>query len=127
MIGCSTALRALILRTAGFEEGFPDPGIPPRPPGGRYRSFRAGRCNIEISIRRELLMSFVPTQEIADSELDNIAGGLHSATVSNATAALDSIAPVSGTVATVTGVVEGATGINTAAITGPVTGLVAGL
>ncbi|ALC24958.1 type A2 lantipeptide [Streptomyces pristinaespiralis] len=72
-------------------------------------------------------MSFVPTQEIADSELDNIAGGLHSATVSNATAALDSIAPVSGTVATVTGVVEGATGINTAAITGPVTGLVAGL
>ncbi|MGW0776780.1 type A2 lantipeptide [Streptomyces sp. NPDC002835] len=72
-------------------------------------------------------MSFVPTQEIADSELDNIAGGLHSATVGNATAALDTIAPVSGTIGTVTGVVEGATGINSAAITGPVNGLVAGL
>lgn len=72
-------------------------------------------------------MSFVPTQEIADSELDNIAGGLHSATVSNATAALDTIAPVSGTIAGVTGVVEGATGINTAAITGPANRLVAGL
>ncbi|MGW7357064.1 type A2 lantipeptide [Streptomyces sp. NPDC054802] len=72
-------------------------------------------------------MSFVPTQEIADSELDNIAGGLHSATVGNAAAALDTIAPVSGTIGTVTGVVEGATGINSAAITGPVNGLVAGL
>ncbi|MBT2367409.1 MULTISPECIES: type A2 lantipeptide [unclassified Streptomyces] len=72
-------------------------------------------------------MNFVPTQEISDSELDNVAGGLHSATVSNAAAALDTIAPVSATVATVTGVAEGATGINAAAITGPVNGLVAGL
>ncbi|MEU1282405.1 type A2 lantipeptide [Streptomyces sp. NPDC005805] len=72
-------------------------------------------------------MNFVPTQEISDSELDNVAGGLQSAVVGNATAALDSIVPVSGTVGAVTGVVEGATGINTAAITGPVTGLVAGL
>ncbi|MEU0395568.1 type A2 lantipeptide [Streptomyces sp. NPDC006208] len=72
-------------------------------------------------------MSFIPTQEISDSELDNVAGGLHSAVVGNATAALDTIAPVSATVGTVTGLVEGATGINTAAVTGPVTGLVAGL
>jgi hypothetical protein len=72
-------------------------------------------------------MSFIPTQEISDSELDNVAGGLHSAVVGNATAALDTIAPVSATVGTATGLVEGATGINTAAVTGPVTGLVAGL
>ncbi|MFF3325161.1 type A2 lantipeptide [Streptomyces sp. NPDC002889] len=72
-------------------------------------------------------MSFIPTQEISDSELDNVAGGLHSATVGNATAALDTIAPVSASIGTVTGLVEGATGINAAAVTGPATGLVAGL
>ncbi|QNP61966.1 type A2 lantipeptide [Streptomyces genisteinicus] len=72
-------------------------------------------------------MNFVPTQEISDSELDAVAGGLQSAVLGNATSALDTIAPVSATVGTVTGLVEGATGIDTAAVTGPVTGLVAGL
>ncbi|MFF3290388.1 type A2 lantipeptide [Streptomyces sp. NPDC003023] len=72
-------------------------------------------------------MSFVPTQEIADSELDNIAGGLHSHTVDNVLAAADMIAPVSGTVATATGLVSGVTGVNAAALTGPAAGIVAGL
>ncbi|ATW47159.1 type A2 lantipeptide [Streptomyces xantholiticus] len=72
-------------------------------------------------------MSFVPTQEISDSELDNVAGGLHSQTVDNVVTAANIIAPVSETVATASGVVAGATGINAASISGPVSGLVAGL
>ncbi|MET7510005.1 type A2 lantipeptide [Streptomyces albidoflavus] len=71
-------------------------------------------------------MSYTPqveTAEIADSELDNISGGLVNGLVGSVTASLDSVAPVSDTLGTVTGVVEQTTGLNTA----PVTGLVAGL
>ncbi|AGI86750.1 type A2 lantipeptide [Streptomyces sp. CHA1] len=71
-------------------------------------------------------MSYTPqveTAEIADSELDNISGGLVNGLVGSVTSSLDSVAPVSDTLGTVTGVVEQTTGLNTA----PVTGLVAGL
>jgi hypothetical protein len=65
----------------------------------------------------------VETVEIADAELDNVAGGLQVNALDTATQAVDSVAPVSGIVDTAVGTVEGATGLNTA----PVTGLVAGL
>ncbi|CAM5557016.1 MULTISPECIES: type A2 lantipeptide [Streptomyces] len=65
----------------------------------------------------------VETAEIADSELDNISGGLVSGLVGSVTAGVDSVAPVSETLGAVTGTVEQTTGLNTA----PVTGLVAGL
>lgn len=71
-------------------------------------------------------MSYTPqveTAEIADSELDNISGGLVNGLVGSVTASVDSVAPVSDTLGAVTGVVEQTTGLNTA----PVTGLVAGL
>lgn len=77
-------------------------------------------------MRRELpheLHPQVETAEIADSELDNISGGLVNGLVGSVTTSLDSVAPVSDTLGTVTGVVEQTTGLNTA----PVTGLVAGL
>jgi hypothetical protein len=65
----------------------------------------------------------VETVEISDAELDNVSGGLSLNAVSTLTGTLDSVAPVSSTVDTVVGVVEGVTGLNTA----PITGLVAGL
>lgn len=65
----------------------------------------------------------VETVEISDAELDNVSGGLSSATVDTALAVVNGVAPVDATVATVTGTVEGATGLSLA----PATGLVAGL
>ena len=65
----------------------------------------------------------VQTVEISDAELDNVSGGLSLNAVSTLTGTLDSVAPVSSTIDTVVGTVEGVTGLNTA----PVTGLVAGL
>ncbi|MGW2567249.1 type A2 lantipeptide [Streptomyces sp. NPDC001537] len=65
----------------------------------------------------------VETVEISDAELDAVSGGLSVNAVNSVTGALDGIAPVSGTVDTVVGTVEGVTGLNTA----PLTGLVAGL
>ncbi|WP_405865292.1 MULTISPECIES: type A2 lantipeptide [unclassified Streptomyces] len=65
----------------------------------------------------------VQTVEISDAELDNVSGGLSLNAVSTLTGTLDSVAPVSSTVDTVVGTVEGVSGLNTA----PVTGLVAGL
>ncbi len=65
----------------------------------------------------------VETVEISDTELDAVSGGLSVNAVNTLTGALDSIAPVSGLVDTAVGTVEGVTGLNTA----PVTGLVSGL
>ncbi|MFD8124289.1 hypothetical protein ACFV3T_25020, partial [Streptomyces albidoflavus] len=62
-------------------------------------------------------MSYTPqveTAEIADSELDNVSGGLVNGLVGSVTSSLDSVAPVSDTLGTVTGVVEQTTGLNTA-------------
>ncbi|MCX4820744.1 type A2 lantipeptide [Streptomyces sp. NBC_01142] len=75
-------------------------------------------------------MNFIPqveTQELSDSDLDNVSGGLLGGLVGNATATLDSVAPVSGTLGSVTGTVEGVTGLNTAAVTGLATTTVAGV
>ncbi|CAM5310450.1 MULTISPECIES: type A2 lantipeptide [Streptomyces] len=65
----------------------------------------------------------VETVEIADAQLDAISGGLSVNAVNTVTDTVDSIAPVSGVVDTAVGTVEGVTGLNTA----PVTGLVSGL
>ncbi|MEV8020238.1 type A2 lantipeptide [Streptomyces sp. NPDC086554] len=69
----------------------------------------------------------VETLEIADADLDNIAGGLSAAAVGTVTSTVDSIAPVSSTVAGVVGLVEGTTGLNTAPVAGLATSTVAGL
>lgn len=63
----------------------------------------------------------VETAEIADAELDNVAGGLNA--LNTAVGAVDGVAPVSGVLNTVVGTAEGVTGLDTA----PVAGLVAGL
>ncbi|MFF4803017.1 type A2 lantipeptide [Streptomyces sp. NPDC001351] len=65
----------------------------------------------------------VETVEISDAELDAVSGGLSINAVNSVTGALDGIAPVSSTLGTAIGTVEGVTGLNTA----PVTSLVAGL
>ncbi|MPY56585.1 type A2 lantipeptide [Streptomyces spongiae] len=65
----------------------------------------------------------VETVEISDADLDNVSGGLSVNAVNTLTGALDGVVPLSSTVDTVVGTVEGTTGLNTA----PVTGLVAGL
>ncbi|PNG21183.1 type A2 lantipeptide [Streptomyces cahuitamycinicus] len=65
----------------------------------------------------------VETVEIADTQLDAISGGLSVNAVNTVTDTVDGIAPVSGLVDTAVGTVEGVTGLNTA----PVTGLVSGL
>ncbi|GGN65241.1 type A2 lantipeptide [Streptomyces kronopolitis] len=69
----------------------------------------------------------VQTQEISDSDLDNVSGGLLGGVVGTATSTVDHIAPVSGTVGSVTGLVDGATGVNTSGVVGTATGLVSGL
>jgi hypothetical protein len=65
----------------------------------------------------------VETVEIADTELDNVSGGLAINALNTVTGVVDSVAPVTGLVNGVVDTVEGVTGLNTA----PVTGLVAGL
>jgi hypothetical protein len=65
----------------------------------------------------------VETAEISDADLDNVSGGLSLNAVGTVTGLVDGVAPVSGLVNTVVGTVEGVTGLNTA----PVTGLVSGL
>ncbi|MER6573626.1 type A2 lantipeptide [Streptomyces sp. NPDC001093] len=65
----------------------------------------------------------VETVEISDAELDNVSGGLSLNTLNTVTGAVNGIAPVSGTVDTAIGTVEGVTGLNVQ----PVTNLVAGL
>ena len=65
----------------------------------------------------------VATVEISDAELDNVSGGLAVNALGTVTGLVDGVAPVSGTVDTVVGTVEGVTGLQTA----PVTNLVAGL
>ncbi|OAH10273.1 hypothetical protein [Streptomyces jeddahensis] len=75
-------------------------------------------------------MNFTPqveTREISDADLDNVSGGLVGELVSNVTATVDSVYPVSGTVAGAVSTIEGATGISTAPVTGAVSGLTAGL
>ncbi|MFG2138196.1 type A2 lantipeptide [Streptomyces sp. NPDC048650] len=68
-------------------------------------------------------MREIQTQEIADSELDNVAGGLLGNVVGTVTSTADSVAPVSGVVNTATGLVESTTGVNTQGVTGLVSGL----
>lgn len=65
----------------------------------------------------------VETAEISDADLDNVSGGLNVNAVGTVTGLVDGIAPVSGLLNTAVGTVEGVTGLNTA----PVTGLVSGL
>ncbi|MFD5254239.1 type A2 lantipeptide [Streptomyces bobili] len=65
----------------------------------------------------------VETVEIADTDLDNVSGGLSVNALGTVTGLVDGIAPVSALVDTVVGTVEGATGLSAA----PVTNLVAGL
>ncbi|MFJ7420778.1 type A2 lantipeptide [Streptomyces uncialis] len=65
----------------------------------------------------------VETAEISDSDLDNVSGGLVGDVLGTVTSTADSVAPVSATLGTVTGGVEGTSGLSTA----PVAGLVAGL
>jgi hypothetical protein len=65
----------------------------------------------------------VETVEISDADLDNVSGGLSVNAVNTLTGAVDGIVPLSQTLDTAVGTVEGVTGLNTA----PVTGLVAGL
>ena len=65
----------------------------------------------------------VATVEISDAELDNVSGGLAVNALGTVTGLVDGVAPVSGLANTAVGMVEGATGLNTA----PVTDLVAGV
>jgi hypothetical protein len=65
----------------------------------------------------------VETVEISDAELDNVSGGLQLNALGTVTNLVDGVAPVSGLVNTVVGTVEGATGLNTGAVTNLVSGL----
>ncbi|MGW0821417.1 type A2 lantipeptide [Streptomyces sp. NPDC002845] len=65
----------------------------------------------------------VETAEISDAALDAVSGGLSVNAVDSVVGAVDGIVPLSSTLNTVVGTVEGATGLSTA----PVTNLVAGL
>jgi hypothetical protein len=65
----------------------------------------------------------VETVEISDNDLDNVSGGIVGELVSTAATTLDSVAPVTSTVATVTGLAQSVAGINTGAVTGVVSGL----
>lgn len=56
-----------------------------------------------------------------------MSGGLLGGLAGTATSTVDHIAPVSGAVGTATGLVDGATGVNTSGVVGTATGLVAGL
>lgn len=67
-------------------------------------------------------MDFTPqveTAEIADADLDNIAGGLVGGAVNGALGTVDSVAPVS----EVTGTVTKATGLDLGGVTGTVSSL----
>jgi hypothetical protein len=72
-------------------------------------------------------ISQVETLEISDADLDNVSGGLSANAVGTVTGVVDSIAPVSSTVGTAVGLVEGTTGLNTAPVAGLATSTVAGL
>jgi hypothetical protein len=72
----------------------------------------------------------VQTQEISDSDLDNVSGGLVGQAAGAVLGTVDSVVPVSGvvgaasgTVGSVVGTVEGLTGLNTSGVTGLVAGL----
>ncbi|MGW7574393.1 type A2 lantipeptide [Streptomyces sp. NPDC054765] len=69
----------------------------------------------------------VQTQEISDTDLDNVSGGLLNGVVGTATNTVDSITPVSGFVGTATGLVDGATGLNASGAVRTATGLASGL
>jgi hypothetical protein len=71
-------------------------------------------------------MDFTPqleTREISDADLDSVSGGIVGGIVSTVTSTADHYAPVSGTVTTLVGTVEGATGFKTAGLTSVATGL----
>ncbi|MGW2260692.1 type A2 lantipeptide [Streptomyces sp. NPDC001780] len=64
-------------------------------------------------------MSFTPqveTQEIADSELDNVSGGLVDGVVAGVVNTADGIVPVSGVVGTVTNTAGGVVGLATGTV-----------
>jgi hypothetical protein len=65
----------------------------------------------------------VETAEISDADLDNVSGGLALPALDGVTDTVNGIVPVNGTVDTVIGTVQGATGLSLA----PVQGLIAGL
>jgi hypothetical protein len=65
----------------------------------------------------------VETAEISDAELDGVSGGLVGETLGAVTGVLDTVAPVSATLNTAIGALEGATGLNTAPVTGLVNSL----
>jgi hypothetical protein len=65
----------------------------------------------------------VETAEISDSDLDNVSGGLVGEAISTLATTADSIAPVTSTLSTATGLLQSTTGINTGAVTGVVSGL----
>ncbi|MET7857593.1 type A2 lantipeptide [Streptomyces sp. NPDC005318] len=69
----------------------------------------------------------VETLEISDNDLDNVSGGLVGTLLGNVTGTVDAIAPVSGIAGSVTGLASSVTGVNTAAVSGLGTGLIAGL
>lgn len=70
-------------------------------------------------------MREIQTQEIADSELDNVAGGLVGNLAGTATHTVHGATGLNagGTLGTATGTVEGLSGVNTAQVTGLVAGL----
>lgn len=76
-------------------------------------------------------MNFIPqveTQELSDSDLDNVSGGLLGATVgANATGFVDSIVPLSANAGALVSTVEGVTGLNTAPAAGIATATIAGV
>ncbi|MGD3106046.1 type A2 lantipeptide [Streptomyces sp. YGL11-2] len=63
----------------------------------------------------------VQTQEISDADLDNVSGGLVGGALSTVTTTVDSIGPVAGTLTTVTGLVQGATGLDAQGVAGGLT------
>jgi bacteriocin-like protein len=65
----------------------------------------------------------VETTEISDSELDNVSGGLVGEVVSTLANTADQVAPVTGTVAGVEGLVQSTTGLNPGMVTGAVSSL----
>ncbi|MFG3497391.1 type A2 lantipeptide [Streptomyces sp. NPDC047928] len=65
----------------------------------------------------------IQTQEISDSDLDNVSGGLLGGLVGNVAGAVDAVVPVAGTVADLAGTTDALTGLNTTGTTAYAAGL----
>lgn len=125
LIGSARRRSALIHRTAGAAEFSETRDGHPRARPSFCPQKGAAPPNEELYEGKfpHELHPQVETAEISDAALDAVSGGLSVNAVGTVTGLVDGIAPVSGLVNTAVGTVEGATGLNTA----PVTGLVAGL